>query len=156
VVSDEKARQRAVGKSQDVRKRQPRIPPPPLPPPPRSQKEGERPGIISPNCSKEHLKFQASRLLGILFLNFLQILSWAVIAHAFSPTSWEAEGNLIYGVSFNTARATQRNSVSKNQMSQQWWCMPLVPVIGRQRKADFGEFKASLVYRLSSRTARTR
>jgi hypothetical protein len=31
--------------------------------------------------------------------------------------------------------------------------MPLIPAFGRQRQAD-SEFKASLVYRVSSRTAR--
>jgi hypothetical protein len=34
-----------------------------------------------------------------------------------------------------------------------WWHMPLIPALGRQRQADF-EFEASLVYRVSSRTAR--
>jgi hypothetical protein len=32
--------------------------------------------------------------------------------------------------------------------------MPLIPVLGRQRQADLYEFEASLVYRVSSRTAR--
>jgi hypothetical protein len=31
--------------------------------------------------------------------------------------------------------------------------MPLIPALGRQRQVDF-EFEASLVYRMSSRTAR--
>ena len=31
--------------------------------------------------------------------------------------------------------------------------MPLIPALGRQRQADF-EFEASLVYKVSSRTAR--
>jgi hypothetical protein len=30
--------------------------------------------------------------------------------------------------------------------------MPLIPVVGRQRLANLCEFKASLVYRVSSRT----
>jgi hypothetical protein len=33
--------------------------------------------------------------------------------------------------------------------------MPLIAALGRQRLADLSEFKASLVYRASSRTART-
>ena len=33
--------------------------------------------------------------------------------------------------------------------------MPLIPALGRQRQVDFSEFKASLVYRVSSRTVRT-
>jgi hypothetical protein len=36
----------------------------------------------------------------------------------------------------------------------QWWCMPLIPVLKRQRKEDLCEFKSSLVYRASSRIAR--
>ena len=32
--------------------------------------------------------------------------------------------------------------------------MPLIPVLRRQRQADFCEFKASLVYKVSSRTAK--
>jgi hypothetical protein len=37
--------------------------------------------------------------------------------------------------------------------SRAWWCTPLIPALGRQRQADF-EFEASLVYKVSSRTAR--
>ena len=32
--------------------------------------------------------------------------------------------------------------------------MPIIPALGRQRQADLYDFKASLVYRASSRTAR--
>ena len=35
---------------------------------------------------------------------------------------------------------------------QATWCTPLIPALGRQRQEDFCEFKASLVYRASSRT----
>jgi hypothetical protein len=44
-----------------------------------------------------------------------------VVAHAFNPSTWEAEAgrvykaSLVYKVSARTARATQRNPVSKNQ-----------------------------------------
>ena len=31
---------------------------------------------------------------------------------------------------------------------------PLIPALGRQRQVDFSEFKVSLVYKVSSRTAR--
>ena len=37
--------------------------------------------------------------------------------------------------------------------SGQWWCTPLVPVLGRQRQVDL-ELEASLVYRVSARTAK--
>jgi hypothetical protein len=33
-----------------------------------------------------------------------------------------------------------------------WWLRPLIPALGGQRLADFCEFKASLVYIVSSRT----
>jgi hypothetical protein len=36
-----------------------------------------------------------------------------------------------------------------------WWRLtPLIPTPGRQRQVDLCEFKASLVYRVNSRTAR--
>ena len=35
-----------------------------------------------------------------------------------------------------------------------WWHMPLIPALGRQMQA-ISEFEASLVYRVSSRTAGT-
>jgi hypothetical protein len=34
-----------------------------------------------------------------------------------------------------------------------WWRTPLIPALGRQRQA-ISEFEASLVYKVSSRTAR--
>ena len=34
-----------------------------------------------------------------------------------------------------------------------WWQRSLIPVLGRQRHVDLREFKASLVYIVSSRTA---
>jgi hypothetical protein len=39
----------------------------------------------------------------------------------------------------------------------QWWCMPLIPKLRRQRQrqADLCEFKANLVYEDNSRTGRT-
>jgi hypothetical protein len=46
-----------------------------------------------------------------------------MVAHAFNPSTWEAEAgrflsseaSLVYKVSSRTARATQRNPVSKNK-----------------------------------------
>jgi hypothetical protein len=51
---------------------------------------------------------------------------WAVVAHAFDLSSWGGRGrwisefqvNLVYKVSSRTARATQRNPVSKNQKNK--------------------------------------
>jgi hypothetical protein len=43
-------------------------------------------------------------------------------------------------------------SFEKENIAGRWWCMPLIPALGRQRQVD-SEFEASLVYRVSSRTA---
>jgi hypothetical protein len=40
----------------------------------------------------------------------------AVVAHTFDPSTWEAEASLVYRVSSRTARATQRNPVSKHTL----------------------------------------
>jgi hypothetical protein len=58
-------------------------------------------------------------------------------------------------VSSRAARAIQRNPVSKNKKTKnkkiekdgQWWRMPLIPALGRQRPAYLWEYKVSLVYR---------
>jgi hypothetical protein len=39
--------------------------------------------------------------------------------------------------------------------AEQWWPMPLIPALRRQRQEGLCEFTASLVYRVSSRIART-
>jgi hypothetical protein len=53
-------------------------------------------------------------------------MSWAVVVHAFNPSTWVAETggfsdfdiSLVYRVSSRTARATQRNPVSKNKQTK--------------------------------------
>jgi hypothetical protein len=48
-------------------------------------------------------------------------ISWAVVAHTFNPRGRrisEFEASLVYRVSSRTARATQRNNVSKNKTEQ--------------------------------------
>jgi hypothetical protein len=42
-----------------------------------------------------------------------------VVAHAFNPNTWEFKASLVYRVSSRTARATQRNPVSKDQKKKQ-------------------------------------
>jgi hypothetical protein len=46
--------------------------------------------------------------------------------------------------------------MEKNETSRAWWRTPLIPALGRQRQVDLlsSEFEASLVYKVSSRTAR--
>ena len=55
-------------------------------------------------------------------LKKLQEKSWAVVVHAFNPSTWEAEASgfefeasLVYRVSSRTARATQRNCLEKKR-----------------------------------------
>ena len=40
-------------------------------------------------------------------------------------------------------------------MARQWWHVPLIPVLKRQRQVNLCEFEFSLVYKLRSRIART-
>jgi hypothetical protein len=40
-----------------------------------------------------------------------------MVEHTFNPSTWEAEASLAYRVSSRTARATQRNPVSKNKQT---------------------------------------
>jgi hypothetical protein len=55
------------------------------------------------------------------------------MAHAFNPSRgrWisEFEASLVYKVSSRTARATQRNPVSKNQKKKQW-TMYVISIVG--------------------------
>jgi hypothetical protein len=41
-----------------------------------------------------------------------------------------------------------------NILAVWWWHLPLIPTLGRQRQEALCEFKASLVYKSSSRIAR--
>ena len=45
--------------------------------------------------------------------------------------------------------------VNRVDSSGAWWRTPLIPALGRQKQEDLCELKASLVYRVSSRTVRT-
>jgi hypothetical protein len=42
----------------------------------------------------------------------------------------------------------------KIYLAGQWWHTPLIPAHGRQRQGELCEFEASLVYRVSSRSAK--
>ena len=42
----------------------------------------------------------------------------------------------------------------RKSWARRWWRAPLMPTLRGQRQADLCEFEASLVYRVSSRTAR--
>jgi hypothetical protein len=86
-----------------------------------------------------------------------------MVVHAFNPSTWEVgpggfefEASLVYKVSSRTAMAIQRIPASKNQKKKK--STPhtlLIPALrGRGRQISVSEFRASLVYRVSSRTAR--
>jgi hypothetical protein len=47
-------------------------------------------------------------------------------------------------------------AVTINHEKQCWahWCMPLIPALGRQREVNLCDLRASLVYTVTSRTAR--
>jgi hypothetical protein len=48
--------------------------------------------------------------------------------------------------------AVKRHHDKATHKRKEWWHTPLIPALGRQ--ADFYDFEANLVYRVSSRTAR--
>ena len=53
-------------------------------------------------------------------------------------------------------KVIETNIPIKNGLSAgSWWSILLIPALRRQRQEDLCDFKASLVYRVSSRTART-
>jgi len=48
-----------------------------------------------------------------------------------------------------------KNTFLKAQeTARRWWCMPLIPVLRRERQGNLCKLGASLVYRVSSRIAR--
>jgi hypothetical protein len=47
-----------------------------------------------------------------------------------------------------------RQEIETRTQSKGWWRTPLIPALWKQRQADLCEFEASLIYRVSSRTAR--
>jgi hypothetical protein len=49
---------------------------------------------------------------------------------------------------------TQQDTTRQTGLARQWWRMPVIPALGRQRR-QISEFEASLVDRVSSRTAST-
>jgi hypothetical protein len=73
-----------------------------------------------------------------------------MVAHAFNPSTQKAEAGRslaslhykFYRLSFKTVRTvTQRNCLKKQNKNKsvagQWWRMPLIPALGRQKQVDF-------------------
>jgi hypothetical protein len=58
------------------------------------------------------------------------------VVKACNASTWEVQGRI-------------------GKFTEQWESTHLIPEFGRQRQVDLYEFEASLVYRVSSRTART-
>jgi hypothetical protein len=54
----------------------------------------------------------------------------------------------------HTYTHTHTHTHTHTQLIARKECMPLMPTLGRQRQVELCEFKASLVYRVSSRTAK--
>jgi hypothetical protein len=58
-------------------------------------------------------------------------------------------------IHFVTHRTPGTGSCIKNKnYARQWWYMPLIVALRRQRQVDLCEFEASLAYKVSSRMAR--
>ena len=51
--------------------------------------------------------------------------------------------------------ATLSQGDKDGRCTGRWWYRPLIPALRRQRPVDLCEFKANLVYTVSSRTAKT-
>jgi uncharacterized membrane protein len=67
--------------------------------------------------------------------------------------SAQTHGNIYMGVVCVCVCVCVCVSFKSQAWSRAWWRMPLIPALVRQKQA-ISEFKASLVYRVSSRTAR--
>ena len=69
----------------------------------------------------------------------------------------EFQTSLVYRASSRTgAKATQENPVSNKQTKSvrpQQWYAPVIPALWKQKQMDLCEFKASLFYKMISRTA---
>jgi len=99
-------------------------------------------GCLIPAClTRERAEIRRNREKAVVLSDCFKIFltnhfvhkdsfsGWAVVAHTFNPSTWEAEAggflsseaSLVYRVNSRTARATQRNPVSKKKKA---FCFP--------------------------------
>ena len=57
------------------------------------------------------------------------------------------------GIKSDEFNYRKKNKVKKI-LAGRWWHIPLIPALGSQKQVDLCEFKASLIYRTSSRISR--
>lgn len=55
----------------------------------------------------------------------------------------------IYGIFLQEPHTLKNNNYAK-----WWWCMPLIPTLRRERQVGLCDLEASLVYRVTSKTAK--
>jgi hypothetical protein len=61
---------------------------------------------------------------------------WGVLSHQY------------FEITYNKQQWSSKNFFLKiHNLAGQWWCMPLIPGLRRQRQADLFSFGASLVYK---------
>lgn len=65
------------------------------------------------------------------------------------------DGNEVKGKGEDLFERQKEKECLRIRKGQAWWCMPLILTLGRQRQADFCEFKTSLVDALSSLPVRS-
>ena len=81
------------------------------------------------------------------------------VVHTFNPSTWEAEAGAslwVWGQPGlqELVPGQPGLDIETRSLVRQWWHMPLILALGRQRQSDLCEFKASLIYKVSFRTAR--
>ena len=60
------------------------------------------------------------------------LLGPGAVAYAFNPSTLEAEALIVLGQS-----GLYKTGSQKQCIAGQWWRMPVIPPLGRQRQADF-------------------
>lgn len=72
------------------------------------------------------------------------------VAHTFN-----LKASLGQILNFKSAMTTYRGSVQKGKQAGQWWCLPLIPSLGRHRQVELCELEVGLVCIVSSSPVRS-